>query len=126
MDINSPTGRIRKWIMRTFGVSVFWDRRERARRFLEESLELVQAMELPRVEAQRLLNRIYSRPAGEVVQEIGGVGITFLALCNAEGHDFDLVLEAELSRVEALPPEYWRKRQAAKAEAGVAVEVTAA
>jgi hypothetical protein len=126
MDINSPTGRIRRWIMRTFGVSIFWDRRERARRFLEEAIELVQAMELPKAEAQRLLDRIYSRPAGEVMQEIGGVGITLFALVNCEGHDFDLVLEEELSRIESLPIDHWRKRQAAKAEAGVGVDLNAA
>jgi hypothetical protein len=121
MDINSPAGRVRTWVMKTFGIAIFWDRRERARRFLEEALELVQAMELGKAEVHRLVNRVYSRPAGEVAQEIGGVGVTLHALCSREGHDFDLVFEDEFRRIESLPPEYWHKRQAAKVKAGVAI-----
>lgn len=123
MDINSPTGRVRKWIMRVFGVEVYWNRRERGRRFIEECIELVQAMDISKDDVQQILDRIYSRPVGDVEQEVGGVGITLLGLCGCLGLDFDILTDTELRRIEALPIDHWRKRQAAKAEAGVGVDL---
>lgn len=66
-----------------FGPTISADRRERGHRFLEESLELVQALGGTREEALQLVDYVFGRPVGEPRQEVGGVMVTLAALCNA-------------------------------------------
>ena len=40
MDLRGLTTRIRHWVINCFGASVYYSRQERAKRFLEETLEL--------------------------------------------------------------------------------------
>lgn len=96
---------------------------ERAARFLEEALELVQALGMSAVDADRLLSHVYSKPRGDAVQEAGGVGITLLALASACGFSADRAERQELERVEALPVGHFRRRHNLKADAGVAIRV---
>ena len=74
---------------------------ERARRFLEEALELVQAVGLDQAEVAMLSLYTYSRPVGELAQEMGGARLSMAALAASLGLDADECGEVELARVSA-------------------------
>jgi hypothetical protein len=108
-----------RWTRETFGDAVF-NGRERALRFLEEAIELVQAEGLTAADVARVLDHVYAKPPGEIRQEIGGVGITLLGYCAAKGVSADDSECAEAARVFAVDPAYFRQRHDAKARAGIA------
>lgn len=105
--------RVREWVLACFGEVIADDQVERRQRFLEEALELVQAAGAPRSEIVKLMDYVYSRPVGELPQEIGGTMTTLAAFCSAHNLDMHLCGEFELARiwtkVEAI-----RKKQATK------------
>lgn len=100
-----------------FGSEISTDRLERNHRFLEEALELVQAMGCTADEAHQLVEYVYGRPSGESYQEVGGVMVTLAALCMVHGIDLDSAAEAELERVWT-KIEQIRAKQAAKPKYG--------
>jgi hypothetical protein len=104
------------WGVRCFGQAHMDDRVIRAARFLEEAVELAQACGLAKDHALRALEHVYSRPAGEVEQEIGGVSVTLLALCGAFGLSADDCETKEIARCLSLPPEKFAERNRAKIE----------
>ena len=116
---------IARWIIEIFGWDSYLNKNERAKRFLEEAIELNQAMGVSQEDALRLVNHVYSKPVGDVEQELGGVGITLLALGSALSLDVSALTLREYARISALPADHFRKRQAIKAEAGVAMKVGA-
>ena len=124
MQLNELTNKIVHWIVFSFGWEIFRDKHERGRRFLEEAVELNQAMGVSHEDALRIVNHVYSRPVGKVEQEMGGVGITLLGLCGAMSLDFEALTERELDRVLALPADHFRKRNVLKAQAGIAMMPT--
>lgn len=67
----------------------------RVYRFLEEAMELAQAMEVTKEEAAKLLDYVFSRPVGEVRQELGGTVFTLVGVANAL--DMDIILEGHRS-----------------------------
>lgn len=91
--------RVSAWIHHAFGPEVASDKTERSWRFLEESLELVQASGVSVEDAQKLVAYVYSRPVGELKQEVGGVMTTLATLCSAHGIDMDKCALDELERV---------------------------
>lgn len=91
--------RVRGWALSCFDVDTVNDKTERAYRFLEEALELVQALGITKGEALVLLNYTFGRPAGDTLQECGGVMVTLAALCGSVGLDMEREGEAELRRV---------------------------
>lgn len=91
--------RVSPWMQKCFGREISADRQERMCRFLEESLELVQAGGLCRADAHELVEYVYNRDKGEIKQEVGGVMVTLAALCLAFGEDMDEAGETELARV---------------------------
>lgn len=93
---------------------------ERAMRFLEEAIELAQAAGISYSDARRLVHYVFGRPKGEPGQELGGVGVTLLALAYSLDHEADECEVAELRRVQALPADYFRDRHARKVEQGIA------
>ena len=105
--------RVRPWLLECFGSEIAADKRERNHRFLEESVELVQACGCTQVEAHQLVNYVFNRPLGERSQEVGGVMVTLAALCLAHHMDMHEAGEAELARVWPLI-ERIRAKQAAK------------
>lgn len=105
--------RVDDWMQRCFGPEISNDRQERSHRFLEESLELVQAAGCTQHEALELVAYVYGRPRGVLDQEIGGVVVTLHALCLAWGKQVDSCGEAELQRVWGLI-ERIRAKHAAK------------
>ncbi len=82
-----------------FGPEISSDVIERNHRFLEESLELVQACGGTADEARQLVDYTFGRPIGEKAQEVGGVMITLAALCLAQGLDMHAEGETELARI---------------------------
>ncbi|GEM_PF-1821802 len=101
--------RVQPWLMECFGSTIAGDREERNHRFLEETLELVQACGCSASEAHQLVNYVFGRPVGEPAQEVGGVMVTLAALCLANGLDMHAAGETELARI-------WTKVEAIRAK----------
>ena len=95
---DSFQSRVTKWGAACFGPRIAFDLKERNYRFLEEALELVQCLDLPKEKALELVEYVYGRPKGEIPQEIGGVIITLVLLAAANGFDVDKAGETELER----------------------------
>jgi hypothetical protein len=109
--------RVRAWTVACFGVSITEDKIERNHRFLEEALELVQALDCSREEAHQLVDYVFDRPAGKPMQELGGVMVTVAALANANQLDLDASSETELDRCW-INLDRIRAKQAAKPKQG--------
>lgn len=105
--------RVHPWMMACFGPEISSDITERNHRFLEESLELVQALGCTRSEAHQLVDYTFDRPRGEAPQEVGGVMVTLAALCLAAKMDMDECGETELRRIWTKVDQI-RAKQAAK------------
>lgn len=108
-----------EWAKETFGEAAIKPH-ERARRFLEEALELVQAQGVSKTDVLNLVDYTYGRPVGHVEQEVGGVCVTLLAYCESVSVSAEQAMETEWARVQHIDPAKFRERQAAKAAAGVA------
>lgn len=91
--------RVDDWVMACFGIEIGGDPMERSHRFLEEALELVQAVGCTKDDALRLVDYVFSRPTGWTTQEVGGAMLTLSALSTATGTDLAAAAEAELTRV---------------------------
>lgn len=87
------------WVREAFGSEPADCKEERAHRFLEEALELVQAAGTTESEAQQLVEYVYGRSTGVVAQEVGGVMLTLAPFAAAHGVDMYAAGEAELARV---------------------------
>lgn len=105
--------RVEEWMRACFGNVIPYDKVERNHRFLEESLELVQALNCTRSEAHQLVDYVFSREMGEPKQEVGGVIVTLAALCAANGFTMTSCGEEELAHVWT-KIEKIRAKQAAK------------
>lgn len=111
-------GRVQDWAFRCFGLTAASDPRHRGLRMLEEAIELFQAVDGDAGQAHALVDHVFARPRGEPVQELGGLGVTVLALAAALGFDADVAEQDEVTRLLALDPAHFRDRDAAKAAAG--------
>lgn len=92
-------GRVHQWGLECFGPGVFNRPAERYHRFLEEALELCQALDCTEEEAVMLVRYVWSRAIGEPSQEVGGVMVTLAALCDVAGIDLELQAGKELDRI---------------------------
>lgn len=110
---HSFQNRVHPWMQACFGPAISSDKIERNHRFLEESLELVQATGCSKSEAYQLVDYVYGRPTGEKHQEIGGVMVTLAALCLAQDEDMHVAGEDELKRIWTKADKI-RAKQAAK------------
>ena len=88
--------RVQVWVEAAFGSS---SKAERIHRFIEEALELAQALGCSEEEAHLLVNYVFSRGAGEPVQELGGTMTTLAALSAVHGFNMQAAGELELSRM---------------------------
>lgn len=95
---------------------------ERVLRHLEEVIELAQAEDVPKEVLQKIIDYVYGKPKGEPFQEVGGIGTTLLAYCQAKGFSADTAEETEWLRCSKIDPEYFRSRHNRKAAAGIAVK----
>ena len=94
-----PQQVIKKWLLEVLGYMHVYNKEERALRFLEEAVELVQACGIQRDKALRVLEYVYDRPIGKASQEIGGAQLTLYALGEALGIDIQSVCVQEILRV---------------------------
>lgn len=111
-----------RWCAAAFGASHASSLPQRGVRLLEEAIELAQACGVPEDMAAKLVAFVYSRPVGEIGQELGGVGLTTLALAHAAGLSADAAEKAELERVLSKPLAHFHARNEAKNAAGFDAE----
>ena len=113
MKLKTFQQRVYPWLFKCFGPIISKNIKERNHRFLEESLELVQACGCTAKQAHLLVDYVYERPIGEKQQEVGGVMVTLAALCLAQNIDMHYAGEIELARIWG-KIEQIRKKQEAK------------
>jgi hypothetical protein len=101
--------RVAPWMQACFGPEISADVVERRHRFIEEALELLQAMGGTKHEATQLVDYVFAREKGVPHQEVGGVMITLAALCLAAGLDMHKAGDDELARI-------WTKVDAIRAK----------
>lgn len=124
MARNQRQKEIAAWTARTFGARTATCREERIRRFADEAIELAQAEGMSEEDFSNLVRYVYSRPAGEPPQEVGGVAVTLMAYCETAGMSVDELEQREIARILAKDADYFRARQNAKALAGIAMAST--
>lgn len=90
--------RVHDWMAACFARPDAMEPAQRAFRFIEEALELVQASGTSREDVLRLVDYVYGRPSGVVSQEIGGVMVTLAGLSTAFGLSMAYAANAELDR----------------------------
>ena len=66
-----------------FGEEIANNKLERNFRFIEETLELVQSLNMTKEQVLAVVEYTFNRPIGEPQQELGGVLVTLFALCGA-------------------------------------------
>lgn len=110
------------WARRCFGVDHVSNHKVRGIRALEEMVELNQALGVPIELARKTLETVYSRPVGEIGQEIGGVMLTVAVLCDSMDRDPEHMFECELLRVLKKSPEHFAKRNDEKISLGLTSE----
>jgi hypothetical protein len=92
--------RVGDWLHRTFDPDTISNRTERVMRFLEEAMELGQALGIMPDQNAKIAEYVYGRPVGEPHQEVGGTMITLAALCHVFGLDMLAEGERELARID--------------------------
>lgn len=102
-----------KWTLDAFGPGDYTPR-VRALKLMEEAAEAAQAAGVSHHEAILRVAHVYTKPVGDLAKEIGGVGITLLALAEAAGVDADGAEEEDFMRILSKPLSYWQDRNAAK------------
>lgn len=95
-DVETYEQKCGRWARVTLGEDDATNMDERCKRFLEESLELVQSLGMLKTEMLALVNYVCNRPPGDTRQEVGGVMVTLGALCAAVEQPIDLELEAAI------------------------------
>ena len=106
------------WCVAAFGDHDARSIPQRGMRLAEEAIETAQACGCDAAMLHRLIDHIYAKPVGELVQELGGLGVTLLALAEAAGVSADRAELQELERVRSKPLAEFAARNAAKREAG--------
>lgn len=116
---------VAEWCASAFGADHAASIPQRGIRHAEEAIEAAQAAGCDPAMVHRLVDHVYSRAPGELRQEIGGSGITLLALAAAAGASADGEESRELARVLSKPLEHFAQRNAAKNAAGFNVAAQA-
>ncbi len=106
------------WCRLAFGEEHANSLHQRGLRLLEEAIEAYQAAGGAADMAHRLVDHVFSNPVGALNQELGGVGVTLLALAAAASLSADEEEDREVDRVLSKPLEHFRKRNEAKNAAG--------
>jgi len=107
------------WVRKTFGDKVMDNPVERGRRVMEEANELGQVEGVTRAEAHKIVDAVFDKAKGELAQEVGGVGVTLLALCARHEMRLDDAVRVEIDRISQGEREKFRQRQLAKDNLGI-------
>lgn len=113
---------VHQWCSDAFGADHASSVPQRAVRLLEETLEAYQAAGADPEMAHKLVDFVFSRPVGKLWQELGGVGLTVLALAEAAGLSADTEEAREFERVLSKPLKWFHARNQAKNDAGFEVK----
>lgn len=106
------------WCIAAFGEDDACSIPRRGLRLAEEAIETAQACGCDAEMLHRLIDHIYAKPVGELPQELGGLGVTMLALAEAAGVSADEAERNEIARVRAKPLAHFAARNAAKKARG--------
>lgn len=106
------------WCLAAFGDHDARSVQQRGIRLAEEAIETAQACGCDPAMLHRLIDHVYAKPVGELAQELGGLGVTLLALAEAAGLSADQAERREVQRVLAKPLAHFAARNAAKKAAG--------
>ena len=109
------------WASDMFG-PIATDDMERARRFIEEALELGHAMGLTFGGLSDIAMRVYRRPRGIIPVEIGQAQVCLETLAENLNLSADREASIEFERVKTIPKEEWERRHAAKVAIGIAAK----
>lgn len=90
--------RVWQWMRECFQRPDAWTSQQHAFRFIEEALELVQAIGTSKDDVLRLVDYTYGREVGQPSQEIGGVMVTLAGLASSIDRSVDGCAEVELER----------------------------
>lgn len=117
--------RVVQWAISCFGANARANKVERDYRFAEEALELLQARgNLSKADITRVMDAVYEKPPGRVIQEVGGLMTTLANLCSTakddDGHPIDMMEagEMELTRIWGDMPKI-REKQKTKVREGI-------
>lgn len=100
MSIDLQPVRVRAWLRRVWPSQIM-DVEERALRFLEESIELAEALGITKGQAHRLIHQVFDKgEPGQPMQELGGVTVTLASLCEVAKLNADEAFETEFARCE--------------------------
>lgn len=114
-EMNMRQQWVAEWCRETFGDESLKDVPERVLRFVEEAVELAQATGVPLGSLDKLLDYVYSRPAGEPSQELAQCQVTLFAAAEAVGSDLGEVTATEMHRIrDPKVVERCRRRQPEK------------
>lgn len=119
MDIKYLTELIFDWGTRCFGIGQMQDPQTRALRFVEEAVELNQALGVPKDAMHHLVSVVYSRPRGEPTAELGGCLLTLMVLARTLHTDLEAAFQFELRRVLSKPREHFAERNKEKLDLGI-------
>lgn len=95
-DPKTYQSRVWEWVNECFDRPTAQSYRERNLRFIEEAIELLQSCDMAKKDILDMVEYTFSRPKGEVKQEVGGTMVTLAALCEAHGIDMLKAGEEEL------------------------------
>lgn len=120
MEVRQKRQRVvARWAREAFGELEARSLAQRALRLLEEAAEAAQACSVDLGTAISCLHIVYGKPTGDLSQELGGIGVTVLALADAAGLQADECERDEVGRILGKPIAYFRERNKAKNLAGL-------
>lgn len=111
-----------EWAVSAFGEAHVNNLPVRSLRTVEEAIELCQALGVPCDKVHQCVDMVYSRPIGDVKQEIGGVLLTIQILCEQLDLEANDVFADELSRVLKKPLKHFAERNQQKLDLGMSVD----
>jgi ADP-ribose pyrophosphatase YjhB (NUDIX family) len=117
-QLDECQGTVVAWGTECFGAEHMADHKVRALRLLEESIEFAQSVDAPVEQCVKLVEYVYSRPAGDPSQELGGVGVGWVAAATALGVSALETLRTEINRVLSKPRTHFTQRNQNKLNAG--------
>lgn len=103
---------VEEWSNACFGPERLNDQHLTTVRFVEEALELAQAAGITEKEVDRIKHYVFSRPVGELRNEVGGTYITLCNLCTS------FVIDMEAAARETLLSCWRRIEQIRSKDAG--------
>lgn len=107
------------WGVNTFGVMETRSVSQRTFRLNEESVEACQVAGVDPELLKIQIDEVYSRPVGQIHQELGGIGLCVLLLAAAVGLSADEEEQRELRRVLNKPAKHFTARNADKNARGL-------